>query len=273
MRHQPARGVLVSLVALSSFCAIGCKSPKADQRIPRHYVCQRTQEALNIDGILNDEAWQAASWSCDFEDIEGDLRPLPLLRTRMKMLWDDDYLYIGAQLEEDHLQASFVKRDSVIFHDNDFEVFIDTTGDGNNYCELEINALGTEWDLKLDRPYHKGGHADTAWNINGLISAVHLKGTLNDPSDKDEGWTVEIAIPWSELDKHSAHPGAPIDGEHWRINFSRVQWLWKTEQGRYVKRLDENGKKLPEHNWVWSPQGVVSMHRPEHWGYVHFSER
>ena len=69
------------------------------------------------------------------------------------MLWDDTYFYIGAELVEPHLWATLTQHDSVIFHDNDFEVFIDPNGDNHEYYEFEINALGTGWDLLLPRPY------------------------------------------------------------------------------------------------------------------------
>src|SRR5437870_2287285 len=84
--------------------------------------------AAAIDGKLDDAAWQAAPWSEDFVDIEGDKKPKPRLRTRMKMLWDDKALYIAADMDEPHLWGTVTKRDAVIFQDNDFEVFIDPDG-------------------------------------------------------------------------------------------------------------------------------------------------
>ncbi|HQI44441.1 MAG TPA: hypothetical protein PK949_10040, partial [Dysgonamonadaceae bacterium] len=63
----------------------------------------------------------------------------------------------------------------------------------------------------------------------------------------------------------------PSAGDQWRVNFSRVEWHTNIENGKYVKKKDPvSGKPLPEENWVWSPQGVVDMHRPEMWGFVHF---
>ena len=84
------------------------------------------------------------------------------------MLWDDAYFYIGAELEEPHVWATLTEHDSVIFHDNDFEVFIDPDGDNHEYYEFEINALGTYWDLLLPKPYRDGGKADNSWEIPGL---------------------------------------------------------------------------------------------------------
>jgi hypothetical protein len=234
---------------------------------PRGYVCYRASAPITMDGKLDDPAWPAAPWSEDFVDIEGDKRPRPRFRTRVKMLWDDEYFYIAAELEEPHLQASFTRHDSYIFHeDNDFEVFIDPDGTNHNYVELEINALNTTWDLLLGKPYHAGGPPDDSYEINGLKTAVHVDGTLNDPRDVDRGWTIELALPWATLSKLSRRSAPPQDGDQWRVNFSRVQWRFDVVDGQY-RRLRDNR----EDNWVWSPQWVINMHRPETWGYVQFS--
>jgi hypothetical protein len=239
---------------------------------PRQYVCQYVDSPLIIDGKLDEKAWKQAETTDKFIDIEGTIRPLPYYDTRAKMLWDSQYFYIAVELEEPHLWATYDKRDMVIFHENDFEVFIDPDGDTHHYYELEINALGTLWDLILTRPYRDGGKAVDAWDIKGLQSGVHLNGTLNNPDDEDQGWTVELAFPWSVLEELAPHPGPPNDQEIWRFNFSRVQWRTETEDGQYVKEKDPvTGQPYPEHNWVWSPQGAIAMHQPETWGLVQFS--
>jgi hypothetical protein len=233
---------------------------------PLGYVCYRATQPIKIDGKLDDPAWAAAPWSEAFVDIEGAAKPKPRLKTRMKMLWDDECLYIAAEMEEPHLWATLTEHDSVIFQDNDFEVFLDPDGDNQNYCELELNAKNTTWDLLLTKPYRDQGRAINAWEIVGLKTAVHLDGTLNDPRDKDRGWTVEIAWPWTGLKELTDVAVPPGDGDQWRINFSRVEWDLEVVDGKYRKVKDK-----AEHNWVWSPQGVIDMHRPERWGYVQFS--
>ena len=234
--------------------------------LPHGYVCYRAATLPALDGRLGEGAWQDVPWTEDFTDIEGSLRPAPAFRTRAKMLWDDDYFYIAAELEEPHVWATLTEHDSVIFQDNDFEIFIDPNGDNHNYYEIEINALGTVWDLRLVKPYRDGGPALNSWHIPGLKAAVYIDGTLNDPSDTDRGWTVELALPWPALAEFAGCPVPPNAGDQWRINFSRVEWDVTTENGLYHKVPDR-----PEHNWVWSPQGVIDMHRPEHWGRVQFS--
>ncbi len=238
---------------------------------PRHYICYKTTEPLQIDGILSEEAWSRATWSEKFLDIMGSHYPAPVHATRMKMLWDDQYFYVAAYMEEPDLWATITLRDEVIFYDNDFEVFIDPDADTFGYFELEINALNTVWDLMLVRPYRNGGPAINNWDINGLKTAVHLDGTLNNPSDTDKGWQVEMAIPLEAINE-SNHGPKPADGAHWRINFSRVQWRYFAVDGVYKKDVNPGtGKSWPEDNWVWSPQGVVDMHLPELWGILQFS--
>ena len=255
LRQWLAGGVLVAAVAAQPV------TPN-----PRGYVCFRAASAVTVDGALDEAAWRDAPWTDDFVDIEGDRKPAPSLRTRAKMLWDDNYFYIGADLVEPNLWATMKEHDSVLFHENDFEFFIDPNGDNHEYYEFEINALGTSWDLLLPRPYKDGGKAVNNWEIRGLKSAVRLDGTLNVPGDTDRGWSIELAIPWPALGELARRRSPPADGDQWRVNFSRVEWALASTDGTYRPIA---GSK--ENNWVWSPQHVVNMHRPETWGYVQFS--
>lgn len=224
---------------------------------PLSYECHRASGPIHIDGKLDDAAWQKAQWTSDFVDIEGDKKPRPKYRTRVKMLWDDHYLYIAAELEEPDVKATLTEHDSVIFHDNDFEVFVKPLPSTESYYEFEINALNTGWDLFLPKPYSENGKPDNSWDIAGLKTAIAVQGTLNDSHDKDKGWTVEIAYPLDAFASRQAVPH-PQPGTQWRINFSRVEWT----QG-----------KPKEDNWVWSPQGVINMHVPDRWGYLHFADK
>jgi hypothetical protein len=237
---------------------------------PRRAICYRAASPLTIDGKLDEMSWRAAPPSEPFVDIDGTRQPR--LATRVKMLWDDEFFYVGAELEEPDIWATLTARDSVIFHDNDFEVFIDPDGDTHAYYELEVNAFGTVWDLMLLKPYRDGGPAIHGWDIAGLKTSVDVRGTINRPGDRDEGWTVEVAMPWAILREAAPGRRAPRPGERWRVNFSRVQWQLDVRDGKYTKRLDvTTGKPLPEDNWVWSRQGAINMHMPERWGFVQFS--
>ncbi len=222
---------------------------------PLSYLCHYTTTPPTIDGRLDDPVWRTAPWTTDFVDIEGPSKPAPRFRTRVKMLWDDNFLYIAAEMQEPDVKATLTKHDSVIFKDNDFEVFLKPLPLTPSYYEFEINALNTGWDLFLDRPYREGGKADNSWDIQDLRTAVSVQGTLNRSADTDTGWTVEIAYPLAAFQPRQDVP-RPQPGTTWRINFSRVEW--KAGQPK-------------EDNWVWSPQYVVNMHVPDRWGYLRFS--
>lgn len=234
---------------------------------PRGYVCPRADGPVPIDGDLSHAVWDAAPWTDDFVDILGGRGRPPWLRTRVKMLWDDTAFYVGAELEEPHLWATLTDHDAVIFQDNDFEVFIDPDGDQHQYFEFEVNAFGTTWDLFLPKPYRAGGDADNGWELPPATAAVKCQGSLNDPSDADQGWTVTMAFPWASFAYRDSKVSRPEPGDQWRVNFSRVQWDLEVADGSYRKI-----EGRPEHNWVWSPQGFVDMHRPALWGYVQFVE-
>ncbi|MDT0675879.1 carbohydrate-binding family 9-like protein [Autumnicola musiva] len=236
---------------------------------PRSYAAYKTLSEIVIDGRADEEDWIDTRWTEEFTDIEGDKKTK--FSTRVKMLWDEDYFYIYARMEEPHIWATLKQRDTVIFYNNDFEVFLDPDGDSQKYMELEMNALNTVWDLMLVEAYREGGHAVDSWNINGLKTGVNIKGSLNNPEDEDIFWEVEIAMPWEVLTEASETGEIPVN-DFWRVNFSRVNWDHSLKNNRYFRKQDENGNYLPEYNWVWSPQGVINMHEPEHWGYVYFSD-
>lgn len=219
---------------------------------PRYYDCFRTTSKIKIDGKLNEGDWAKAEESAAFVDIQGALKPAPSKKTWVKMMWDDKNLYIGAKLEEDNIIGNLQQRDTIIWRNNDFEVFLDPDGDGVNYFEFENNALGTEMDLLLEKPYRSGGSFFLPWDCRGWKLAVSYDGTINKSSDTDRAWYVEMAIPFDALKRDFKDPR---DFKLWRINFSRVQWL------------KAGG---PEENWVWSPTGMVDMHMPERWGFLRF---
>jgi hypothetical protein len=170
-----------------------------------------------------------------------------------------------------------------VYNDNDVELFI--AGD-DAYYELEVNALGTIYEALFvwDDAYRRCGFdqlADLApgvvghepfngvgftthprggrqgffrWDMPELQIAVAVDGTLNDNRDRDRGWTVEIAIPWSSL-AVLTHPGTrslpPAPGETWRMDFSRFN------THRAAPPATDSGGA------AWSPHGVWDSHIPE----------
>ena len=251
-----------------------------------HYTAQRTADAIQIDGHLDEKSWVAAQRSPRFVDlIYGE----PTIHdTRAAVLWDDDYLYIGFWVEEPLVEAKLTKRDSHIYTENDVEVFI---AGADAYYEFEINALGTIYEVFFiwqdayetagysalpqfarDKPGVRGFHGVRFkhprnprigfwnWDFPGLKTAVQVDGTINNDRDRDHGWTVELAFPWKGM-RHLASGRAlpPEEGDVWRIDFSR---------------FNQYKQAPPSHDpggWAWSPHGVWDSHVPECFPYIHFS--
>ena len=264
------------LLIISVFGLSNCLDSEKQEPVPfrKIYQCKFTDMPPIIDGNLSEETWSQASWSEYFVDIEGEKRPKPYYNTKIKMLWDAENLYIAAQMEEKHIWGYVLEKNVPVFkYGNDFEVFIDPDRDHHNYYELELNVLNTIWELTLEKPYRNGGPAIDPTNLEGLRTAVAYDGTPNNPSDIDSSWSVEIAIPFEDLYNYRKeftrvlpHP-KPMIGEKWGINFSRVHWDHEILEDQYKQVPNQ-----PEYNWVWSPQGEINMHAPEHWGIVVFGK-
>lgn len=240
---------------------------------PPTYVCYKTPGAIKVDGKLSAGEWDAIPWTSDFVDIEGDKRPKPEFQTRAKMAYDDKGMYFAALMDEPHVWGTITQHDAVIYHDNDFEIFLNPTNDTHNYLEYEVNALGTDWDLYLTRPYRDNPTVLNGFEYAGMQSAVYVDGTLNNPNDIDKSWSVEVFIPWESMLEVSRGKKGPEIGEQFRVNFSRVEWASEAKDGKYTKVPLKGEDKIRENNWVWAPTGVINIHMPEYWGYVQFSDK
>lgn len=249
------------------------------------YTAYRVDTPPTIDGLLEEPCWQHAPRSSRFVDLVSGA---PTVHdTRVAVLWDDANLYVGFWVEEPLVEAELTQRDSLIYNDNDVEVFI---AGRDAYYEFEINALGTiyevlfVWDDSLEafpdlartdpgaRPWNGVGFTDHPrgrrtgfwdWDFPGLRSAVAVDGTLNDNRDRDRGWSVELAFPWSGMtvlagDGRSLPPAA---GDTWRISFSRFN------QYREAPPAEDSS------GWSLSPHGVWDSHIPELFPCVHFSRQ
>lgn len=255
-----------------------------------HYTSYKIDSAIQIDGKLDELAWLNAPRSDSFRDlISGEST---IHDTRVTVLWDDDFLYVGYWIEEPNLQATLTERDAPIYTNNDVELFI---AGKDAYYEFEINAHGTIYEVLFiwEESYVKKGYSRLEvfdreqagvrsfsgvgyknhprgrrigywnWDFAGLRSAVFLDGTINDDNDRDRGWTVELALPWSGMNAvamgdNSSLP--PQDKDVWRMDFSRFN------QYKEAPPANDSG------GWAWSPHGVWDSHVPECFTYIHFSE-
>lgn len=237
--------------------------------LPPQYQAIRTQQKMQIDGRALEPIWAKAPAISRLVDIRGGASPA-IRNSQVKLCWDEQYLYVFASLEEPDLWATLKTHDATIFMDHALEIFIDPDGDMYNYIEFQINAFEAVWELTLSRPYRNGGKTNTGFDLPGLKKAVRMRGTLNQPGDRDQGWDIELAIPLAEIQPSAGSTG--VNGQQWRMNFSQVSWALDTKDGQYQKKMNEKGRPLPPDYFVWSPQGRVDLHMPERWGFVQFTE-
>ena len=280
------------------------------------YTCRRANGPVVVDGDISKEVWQGVPWSEAFVDIEGAVKPPPHHLTRVKMLHDDQYLYIAAEMEDPRVWGTYTQKNTTMYHENDFELFIDPDGAGHDYYELELNCLNCVWELRMHRPYSVGGEHRNPCNLAGLRSAVAVRGgppnnaavaaaAAGGGGGVTEGWDVELAVPIAELlaqyglRRPCTRGGGGCDGgdggrgggggggggvragDAWRVNFSRVHWETEVVAGEEEEgggahggepRMIRKVEGRPEKNWVWSPTGVIDIHRPERWAVVVFSD-
>jgi len=261
-----------------------------------HYTCHRTPESLAIDGDLTKPAWERTEKSPRFVDVITG-RPA-MLDTRAAALWDDEYLYIAFWLDEPNVEAHLTERDSIIFLENDIEIFIDG---GDCYYEFEMNALGTIYEVFLiwQDAYQRGGRFDVPefdlhsgqavsfggnfdrightfwrgahprgnrwafphWDFPGLKVGIQIDGTLNDPLVADKGWTVELAFPWSGMTwLADDRTLPPSEGDIWKLLFARYE------------KLNLMGNDVHT-GWTWTRIGTMDNHAPECFTQLHFTTK
>ncbi len=262
------------------------------------YTCHRTRTPLQIDGRLVKPAWQLVRTSPRFVDmVTGDPG---YFDTRAAALWDDQNFYVAFWIEEPFVEARLTERDSLIFNENDVELFIDG---GDCYYEFEINALGTvyevffiwqdafgrgtrfdvpEFDVLQRKAVTFGGNYDRSaetfwrgthprglrwafldWDFPDMRSGVQVDGAINERNLVDRGWTVELAFPWSGMKwLANGRPLPPRNGDVWRVFF-----------GRFEKLLLGGQELDPHPAWCWTKHGVYDTHLPECWTEVRFSEK
>ena len=240
---------------------------------PRLYVCYRASAPITIDGDLNEKAWWDAPWTEPFQDHQWPhVSAEPAYTARAKVLYDDENLYFAAQMQEPNVWGTITARDSyhpAIYEDNDFEIFLDPDGDGDEYFEFEVNALNVSWDMFHEKEYHRGNTLETSYNVAGLRHAVKVHGTLNYHYDEDLGWTLEVKWPLKNLAFRNDFPLPVRRGQIMRVNFSRVQYYQPDTSGLVTQRFPGQGCG----DWIWNSTVSGDLHLPEMWGRFVFSDR
>ena len=181
--------------------------------IPRYEV-KRAATSPVIDGKLDEPSWTAApSVTLQFlwENQKGAKQ-----MTRARLLWDAQGLYIGFDADDADITAQFQQRDDPTYRDDAVEIFINPNPQQEVvYYGFEMNARGTLYDY-LD---YNSRTLFKRFDATGVKIATSLRGTLNDRTDTDNGWSLEAQIPWTNFEELSRRP--PAAGAVWKVNFNR----------------------------------------------------
>jgi hypothetical protein len=264
--------------------------------IQADYIAKKISTVINVDGNIKKDVWMKAPWSKRFVDMAtGDPG---MYNTQTAILWNDTSLYIAFLAEEPFVEAKLTERDSIVFLENDLEVFIDGR---DCYYELEVNAANAVYEVffiwkdaytkgsKFDIPtfdvhqpqaYTFGGNYDrtgstfwrgthprgirwafTNYDLPGLQTAVQIDGTLNNNNDIDRGWSLEVAIPWSSLELlANGRSIPPASGD-----------VWSMFLGRFQKLMASGIEVEPHPAMALSSHGIYDTHLPDKWSRIEFS--
>jgi len=187
----------------------------------REILCYKTSEKITIDGKLNEDAWQKAYVVDNFFtwDEDGNLKPA-ISKTKVRVLWDENFLYIGAEMEDKDIFAIKTTK-TIICQDDVFEIFIKPSEEKTHYYEFHITPKNHKLELFI--PRRGCGSLGRYYFSSGIKSFVRIKGTLNNWEDVDEGWTVEASIPFSAFAKTTS---TPKNGTKWSVAFCRYDYSY-----------------------------------------------
>jgi hypothetical protein len=307
------KAILTPVVACLLACAHAAAEaptaePFSEAPLP-HYLIRQAHGPVVIDGRLDEFDWATAPQIDEFTRILHDYGRI-LNPTRARMLWDADHLYVAFACRDRDMWALFTEEDDPMWSEEVVEAFIDPDGDGRDYLEVEINPLNAVVDLHIGRLTPEWV-ADKDWDIAGLRTAVRTHGTVNDSTDTDEGWTVEMAIPWAAFEPTIIGGGRPEVGDRWRLNLYRIERgagagakARLDEAGQHRGRLEEQlaaledgpgadrarledelarleaetepvGERYNQETeyTAWSPTFQRGFHHPERFGIVEFAPR
>jgi hypothetical protein len=213
----------VLLVLLSGHAGAQIPADQIPDSRSRVVYAERLQGDIVMDGIPNEAAWMVAEPAVTFIQIEPVERELARQDTEVRVLYDDDNIYIAAWLMDQNpagIGTQLTRRDETPRAVDYFEFSFDSNMDRLTGYSFRVTAAGVQRDMYL----FNDTNSDDSWNAI-WHSAVNIG---------EHGWTVEIRMPLSQL-RYEAE-GAQV----WGVNFSR-------------RRLAENERSM----WAWTPSVVV----------------
>ena len=162
-------------------------------------VVPHAKQPIVLDGHLTDPAWlEEAGRTGPF--LESDGTSLGHQYSEARFLWGDGQLYVGLYASDEDIRATHETQDSQVWRDDSFRLAFD---DGAREYLFDVSALGVIADGVRAKASASTAF-DYVWNSQARV-AHELEGTPNDPSNNDEEWVLELAIPLASLGLKGAH--------------------------------------------------------------------
>lgn len=153
--------------------------------------------AISLDGDLDDSGWLGAiARTGGFVDKTGNIaRPY----SEARLTWGDDVLYLSLYAADEDIRANVTASDGPVWRDDSFHFVFD---DGKSERVFDVSVAAVVADGQRPSASSASGSArpptDFAWSSGAHVSR-EIDGTVNDASDEDEEWALEIAIPLASL--------------------------------------------------------------------------
>ncbi len=124
----------------------------------------------------------------------------------VKALRDSEALYFGINVIDTQLNALATTRDGSVWNDDSIEWFIDTLNDGGGSANLysaymltdDYHGIVSLLNTQYDASGSSSGTPSGSWNGNWQAS-VKINGTNNNNTDSDNGYSLEVKIPWTSI--------------------------------------------------------------------------
>jgi hypothetical protein len=218
---------------------------------PKSTIVPRIEAAIKIDGVLDEQPWQKAAQLTPF--VKHDTMQPARSSTEVRVWYDQSALYLGWICEDSDIQATFTQRDSRFWEEEVVEFFV-TPAALDRYFELQWNPLGGTFDAIISNELAADGRSkqfkgDWSYTAANMTFAVKVDGTVQNSSDRDQRWTVEVRVPFADLKVRT-----PERGDVWRGNFYR-----------FNRDRDAETEQLS-----WSPTILPGFHQPTRFGYLRF---
>jgi hypothetical protein len=195
---------------------VGLLASLAVPSVPTSARAVRASTGIVVDGALDDATWTDAEAFALVQSLDGE--PAEGASTTVRFAWDEHALWVGADLPDLDVWSSFTRRDDPLWKEEVFELFVFAEASGRDYLELQVSPRGVQFDGRFVR--HRDG--DTTWN-GEWTAAASVRGTLDDRSDRDEGWSAELRIPWSDVCGNTALRCPVAAGSTLRVNAFRLE--------------------------------------------------